>query len=375
MQTIDLRTIITLFHITLLTFHHMSKFPVLAFGFGFHPTRSQVVRTTQSLTVHHNFLHVRQLRHGQKHRWNPSLNLSSSSKPPSSSTSISPIASSEELRQKRIETLHNQLQNLGVDAKSLSQACETSQTTTSSGFDPQYGKSAIKTYRTYIDPKPSKLESLEEQDISISSLRVARQIDFLAKRHRSHEAEWVRHTDEDVSERTVFPLVILLDNVRSAFNVGSIFRTADACGVCLVLTTGITPHPGGNGGEKVAKSSLGAERIVPSQHFETTQEAIEFVRESYPKLELVGMETTNLSVDYTKVEYPGKGQGVGPGGNPLGEGTLLVLGNEVTGVDTEILSELDQIVEIPMFGVKNSLNIAACAPVVLYEILRQWDTR
>jgi tRNA G18 (ribose-2'-O)-methylase SpoU len=242
------------------------------------------------------------------------------------------------------------------------------------GFDPHYGKSAIKTYRTYIDPKPSKLQSIEEQDISISAVRVARQIDFLAKRHRSHEAEWVRHTDEIVSQRTVFPLVLLLDNVRSAFNVGSIFRTADACGACLVLTTGITPHPGGSGSEKVAKSSLGAERIVPSQHFETTREAVEFVRKTYPKLMLVGMETTNVSVDYTKVDYPGKGQGVGPEGNPLGEGTLLVLGNEVTGVDTEIMPELDTIVEIPMFGVKNSLNIAACAPVVLYEILRQWGT-
>ena len=78
--------------------------------------------------------------------------------------------------------------------------------------------------------------------------------------------------------------------------------------------------------------------------------------------------------DYTKAEYPGKGHGVGREGNPFGEGTVLVLGNKVTGVDTEIMPELDTIVEIPMYGVKNSLNIAACAPVVLYEILRQWDT-
>ena len=56
----------------------------------------------------------------------------------------------------------------------------------------------------------------------------------------------------------------------------------------------------------------------------------------------------------------------------IGKKIVLILGNEVTGVDTEILSEVDDVVEIPTFGAKNSLNVASCAPVVLYEILRQW---
>ena len=88
-----------------------------------------------------------------------------------------------------------------------------------------------------------------------------------------------------------------------------------------------------------------------------------FLRKELPNFELVGMETTEQSQVYTDAEYPSLEKG----------GVVLVLGNEVTGVDTEILPKLDRIVEIPMFGVKNSLNVAACAPVVLYEIIRRWQ--
>lgn len=142
--------------------------------------------------------------------------------------------------------------------------------------------------------------------------------------------------------------------------MGSLFRTADACGCTEVITTGITPHPSGSGAEKLTKSALGADRLVPHRHFDTTLQAIQELRAQHDKWKLVGMETTQKSVLYTDMEYNNA------------TGTVLVLGNEVTGVDTEILPLLDGVVEIPMFGAKNSLNIAACAPVVLYEILRQW---
>ena len=178
---------------------------------------------------------------------------------------------------------------------------------------------------------------------------------------------------ETNNQREVFPLILLLDNVRSAFNVGSLFRTADACGCCMVITTGITPHPNGNGAEKLAKSALGADHAVPSRHFATTLEAIQFLRSHSPSLHLVGMETTHRSKLYTDVIYAGEGLTLKPDGNLPDIGTVLVLGNEVTGVDTEILNLMDSVVEIKMYGLKNSLNVAACAPVVLYEILRQWN--
>mmetsp|Transcript_16997 Transcript_16997/g.36878 ORF Transcript_16997/g.36878 Transcript_16997/m.36878 type:complete len:173 (-) Transcript_16997:86-604(-) len=167
----------------------------------------------------------------------------------------------------------------------------------------------------------------------------------------------------------------------------------------MVVTTGITPHPYGNGAEKLAKSALGAERMVGTRHFTTTMGALEYLRECWPGLCLVGMETTERSRVYTEFAYPGpivledgevesttteKSTGEDfSGGNDddssssssssnSSRGVTLFLGNEVSGVDTEIMPLLDEVVEIPMFGKKNSLNVAACAPVVMYEILRQW---
>lgn len=290
-----------------------------------------------------------------------------------------------DLQAKRVAALHEQLASLGINAEGLSSAATRSITTTE-GYDPYFGKSAIKAYRTFANPRPSKLDAVQKEDVGVAAARCARQIDFLAKRHRSHEAEWVRHTDtvaidEDVSANDVvagkttrLPLTVVLDNVRSAFNVGSIFRTADACACSEIITTGITPHPRGSGAEKLAKSALGADRVVPSRHFATTMEAVKYLRNERPDILLVGMETTERSVCYTDVTYPGgmKENGASTGKKKNKAGTALFLGNEVTGVDTEVMPLLDTIVEIPMFGAKNSLNIAACAPVVMYECIRQW---
>eukprot|EP00559_Dactyliosolen_fragilissimus_P002773 CAMPEP_0184856410 /NCGR_PEP_ID=MMETSP0580-20130426/1604_1 /TAXON_ID=1118495 /ORGANISM="Dactyliosolen fragilissimus" /LENGTH=367 /DNA_ID=CAMNT_0027351429 /DNA_START=162 /DNA_END=1265 /DNA_ORIENTATION=+ len=285
---------------------------------------------------------------------------------------------SEEERKKRIDILHESLDSLGIDSNDLENAAFRSITTTD-GYNQEYGKSAIRAYRTFVNPRPSKVDTVRSENVNVAAMRCARQIDFLCKRHRSHETEWVRHHDNLVGDegnlkRKQFHIILVLDNIRSAFNVGSIFRTADACGCCKVITTGITPHPKGAGAEKVAKSALGADRIVQSCHFETTKEAINYLRTKRPNMLLVGMETTKLSKKYTEVTYPGSMNGDSDEEvDNLTPGTVLVLGNEVTGVDTTIMPKLDVMVEIPMFGSKNSLNVASCAPVVLYEILRQWE--
>jgi len=285
----------------------------------------------------------------------------------------------DEARSARIERLHFHLEELGVEADLLSEAAFRSVTTTD-GFDPKFGKSAIKAYRSYIDPKSSRAAAVARENVEVSSHRFARQIDFLAKRHRSREAEWVRHADTAERRRT-FPLVLVLDNVRSAANVGSLFRSADACGCREILTVGLCPRPGGGGAEKLAKSALGAERVVPSRHFANARQAVEFLREERPGLRLVGMETTARSRPYTEPRYPGppatamtedEDEGGAAHGAADAPGVALFLGNEVSGVDTAILPLLDEVVEIPMFGTKNSLNVAAAAPVVMYEILRQW---
>ena len=266
----------------------------------------------------------------------------------------------------RSSLMQGQLSQLNINSTALHDAAMQSIQNPIQGYNNEYGKPAIRCYRSFIYPKSNEgggggaTTTDVVQQIAAAS-RCARQIEFLIKRHKSAQSELIRHVDT-ATERTLYPLIVVLDNVRSALNVGSLFRTADATGCTLFITVGITPHPLGSGADKLAKSALGAEHCVPSQHFERWMDVLGFLRSSYPEYALIGMETTNLSQDYTKVDYPATG-------------VVLFLGNEVTGVETDILPQLDQVVEIPMFGLKNSLNIAACAPVVLYEILRQWNTK
>ena len=91
----------------------------------------------------------------------------------------------------------------------------------------------------------------------------------------------------------------------------------------IVLCNNLQPHPDGSGSDKLAKSALGAERLVPSRHFATTREALDYLRMELKDFEIIGMETTDQSQVYTDVEYSRK--------------VALVLGNEVTGVDTELM--------------------------------------
>jgi tRNA G18 (ribose-2'-O)-methylase SpoU len=290
----------------------------------------------------------------------------------------------------RKDLLRERLLAIGMDADGLESAVEESMTedaasSTYGGYDGRFGKSAIRACKSFyyspkIIPGTSDNDNDGDPDQSITrkiqlqaaAARTARQIQFLWKRHQSHQAEYVRHhdaaatasTNQTKKEKARFPLILVLDNLRSAQNVGSIFRTADAVGIAQVCTVGITPHPHGNGAEKIRKCALGAEYHVPTRHFDTLVQALESIRKSHPQssssFQIIGMETTEKSVLYSEFSFSKSG-------------VALILGNEVTGVDTNVLNDLDAIVEIPMFGTKNSLNVAACAPVVLYEILRQWN--
>ena len=144
------------------------------------------------------------------------------------------------------------------------------------GFDSYFGKSAIKTLRTFLYSSKESVIS----DIAVAAKRTAIQIDFLARRHRSREAEYIRCVDDEQKQRQMFPIALVLDNLRSAANVGSIFRTADAAGCAEVITVGYTPRPNGSGAEKLAKSALGAELVVPTQHFTNINEALTYLRTS-----------------------------------------------------------------------------------------------
>jgi 23S rRNA (guanosine2251-2'-O)-methyltransferase len=214
-----------------------------------------------------------------------------------------------------------------------------------------WGRPASKIYRAFV-------ESTLYSDIHVvarAADRTARQMAFERDRHVAQTTEWIRNHDSEKRNRQVFDILLVLSNLRSAANVGSLFRTAEATGCREILTIGITPH------DKVQlnKTALGAQLTVSTKHYATWQDALDYIRRDYPQYTVYGLETTEKSALYTSVEYST-------------EGVAIILGNEVTGVDADLLEAVDGILEIPMFGHKNSLNVAVCGPIVLYEVLRQW---
>jgi 23S rRNA (guanosine2251-2'-O)-methyltransferase len=141
------------------------------------------------------------------------------------------------------------------------------------------------------------------------------------------------------------PLYIVLDNLRSAFNVGSIFRLCDSLrvkGLFLCGTTAFPPHL------KLEKTSMGTMNFVPWKHFETTIEAVSFLKER--SIPVWAAETTPLAKPYLDAQYP--------------EELAIVFGNEAKGVSSEALALCDGFVEIPMYGFKNSINVAAACAVI-----------
>ena len=158
---------------------------------------------------------------------------------------------------------------------------------------------------------------------------------------------------DDYNKIEKHPLYLILDNLRSAFNVGSIFRCADAARLAGIYTCGYTAHPPH---KKLDKTALGTLEFVPTKHFDTTEEALAHV--SSKGITVWALETTSHSVDYTKVNYP----------KPL----AIVLGNEALGIERKILENCQKLLQIPMHGYKNSLNVANAASIATFEVLRQW---
>jgi 23S rRNA (guanosine2251-2'-O)-methyltransferase len=151
------------------------------------------------------------------------------------------------------------------------------------------------------------------------------------------------------------PVTVVLDNLRSAFNVGSIFRTADCSLVQKIITCGITAHPPN---KKLDKTALGTLPVVPWEHRATAVEAIEMMKTA--GVRIVAMETTDQSETLWDFRFP----------LPV----CLVFGNEALGVSSPALAAAEDLVEIPMFGFKNSINVAAAFGIVMYEIQRQhWE--
>lgn len=168
-------------------------------------------------------------------------------------------------------------------------------------------------------------------------------------------AQLGRLSVSEFREREKFPVQFVLDNVRSALNVGSVFRTADAFAFAGVQLCGITAKPPHR---EILKTAIGATESVNWQHWPTTLAAIEHLRSAGHRI--LAVEQTDQPT--LLHEFP-----ISPS-----EKYALVLGNEVKGVTPEVLKACDQAVEIPQFGTKHSLNVAVCAGVVGWAFLRAW---
>jgi len=152
------------------------------------------------------------------------------------------------------------------------------------------------------------------------------------------------------------PIVVVLDNIRSLYNTGAFFRTADACAIERLVLCGITPRPdhGGRQRRAIAKTALGAELSVPWEHFPDTPTALATLAARY---HVVAVETAPTAVDlydWTPT-WP----------------VCLVFGHEREGVSEDLEKYIQTSVRIPMLGEKRSLNVATAAGVVLYELVRR----
>lgn len=157
-------------------------------------------------------------------------------------------------------------------------------------------------------------------------------------------------------------ITVILNNIRSNENVGSVFRTGDASGVDKILLCGYTPSPldrFNRPNTGLIKASLGAEKTIPWHKFENLQSAISYLKiEGY---KVVAIEQSNKSIDYKKIKEHLK----------LDENSklALVFGNEVDGLSGEDISFCDAVAEIKMRGGKESLNVSVCAGVVLFSLV------
>ena len=162
-----------------------------------------------------------------------------------------------------------------------------------------------------------------------------------------------RKTVEEFKRSTKTPVIAVIENVRSAYNVGSLFRTADAFLLEAIYITGYTAKPPH---KEIKKTALGAEDSVEWKYFQNVSEAIIHLKNLDYKVYAVEQVQNSLSLEKANFDP--------------NEKIAVIFGNEVTGVEQETILQCDGCIEIPQLGMKHSLNIATAAGVVLWEIIR-----
>ncbi len=147
---------------------------------------------------------------------------------------------------------------------------------------------------------------------------------------------------------------VILNNIRSAHNVGSLFRTADGAGVSKIFITGYTPSPldrFGREQKEILKTSLGATETVPYEVEENIHVVIERLKTE--GVSIVAVEQTEKAIEYKKFTQE--------------TDVAFIFGNEVEGVESEVLQKTDHHIMLPMHGAKESLNVSVCAGIILFH--------
>ena len=164
-----------------------------------------------------------------------------------------------------------------------------------------------------------------------------------------------RVSESEFKTQKKFPLIIVLDNIRSLNNIGSFFRTSDAFNVEKIYLCGITAKPPHR---DINKTALGATDYVEWEHVESTEEIVKSLKQS--GYSICSIEQAENTTALNEI-------------NNLNDSKFaLVFGNEVDGVDQKIIDLSDRIIEIPQFGTKHSLNVSVCAGVVMWEFAKRY---
>ena len=162
-----------------------------------------------------------------------------------------------------------------------------------------------------------------------------------------------RKSVDEFKQAEKFPIIVVLENIRSAYNVGSVFRTCDAFLIEAIYIVGYSARPPH---KEIKKTALGAEETVSWKYFKTTAEAIEELR--IKKYRVYAVEQAEGSYKLHAANFK------------QNEKIVVIFGNEVTGIEQSTIQLCEGCIEIPQFGMKHSLNIATAAGVVLWELIR-----
>ncbi len=163
-----------------------------------------------------------------------------------------------------------------------------------------------------------------------------------------------RLTPDEFKASEKMPVVLVLDSIRSALNVGSLFRTSDAFALERIILCGITAQPPHR---EITKTAIGATESVDWSYQDSIVEALANLKEE--NYTLIGIEQTDTSCQLTEMKWP-KGK------------LAIVLGNEVEGMSNDAIEMLDACIEIPQYGTKHSLNVSVCGGIILWELSKHF---